>query len=49
MKDRNNPPQYRLRVGDYRAILILDKTKKVLLVDGVGHRSTIYKRYGVKG
>jgi mRNA interferase RelE/StbE len=49
MKDRDNPPQYRLRVGDYRVIMILDKTKRVLLVDGAGHRSTIYKRYGVKG
>jgi len=49
MKDRNSPPQYRLRVGEYRVIMILDKSRKVLLVDGVGHRSMIYKRYGVKG
>lgn len=49
LKDRNNPPQYRLRVGEYRVIMILDKSRKVLLVDGVGHRSTIYKRYGLKG
>ena len=46
MKDRNNPPQYKLRVGNYRVVILLDKNKKILLVDGAGHRSTIYKRYG---
>ncbi len=49
LKDRNHPIRYKFRVGEYRAIMILDKLEKVLLVDGVGHRSTIYKRYGGKG
>lgn len=49
MKDRNHPPQYKIRVGEYRVIMILDKSSKVLLVDGVGPRSSIYKRYGVNG
>ncbi|MCP1715321.1 mRNA interferase RelE/StbE [Methanocalculus alkaliphilus] len=46
MKGAKNPPQYRFRVGEYRVILLMDKSEKVLLVDGVGHRSTIYQRYG---
>ena len=49
MRDRNHPPQCKFRVGDYRVIMLPDKLEKVLLVDGAGHRSTIYKRYGVKG
>ncbi len=46
MKGAKNPPQYKFRVGEYRVILLLDQSEKVLLVDGIGHRSTIYKRYG---
>ncbi|MDG6249474.1 type II toxin-antitoxin system RelE/ParE family toxin [Methanocalculus sp.] len=46
MKGAKNPPQYKFRVGEYRVILLLDQSEKVLLVDGIGHRSTIYQRYG---
>ncbi len=46
MKGAKNPPQYKFRVGEYRVILLLDKLENVLLVDGIGHRSTIYQRYG---
>jgi len=46
MKGEYNPPQYKFRVGDYRVIILLNKSENVLLIDGVGHRSTIYKRYG---
>ena len=46
MKGEYEPPQYKLRVSDYRVIILLDKSNKVLLVDGAGHRSTIYQRYG---
>lgn len=46
MKGDHAPPQYKIRVGEYRVILILDKSDNTLLVDGAGHRSTIYKRYG---
>lgn len=46
MKGAKNPPQYTFRVGEYRVILLLDTSANVLLVDGVGHRSTIYQRYG---
>lgn len=34
---------YRLRVGDYRAIYILDTTKKRLIVTKIDHRSAIYQ------
>ena len=46
MKGEYDPPQYKFRIGDYRVIILLDKTENVLLVDGAGHRSTIYERYG---
>jgi mRNA interferase RelE/StbE len=33
---------YKLRVGDYRAIVDADGRRKVLYVLSVGHRSTVY-------
>jgi len=46
MKGAKNPPN-KFRVGEYRVILLLDTSEKVLLVDGTGHKSTIYQRYGI--
>ena len=37
-------PGYKLRVGDYRVIIDLDKTKLIILVIKIGHRRNIYKR-----
>ena len=34
---------YKLRVGDYRVILDIDKRKKEIVVRFAGHRSRIYK------
>lgn len=34
---------YKLRVGDYRVILDLDRDKLLILVIKVGHRKSIYK------
>ena len=34
---------YRLRVGDYRVILDIDKGKLIVIVLKVGHRKNIYK------
>jgi len=34
---------YRLRVGDYRVIMDIDKGKLIILVIKVGHRRNIYK------
>jgi len=36
-------PGYRLRVGDYRVILDIDKGKLLILVLKIGHRKEIYK------
>ena len=36
-------PGYRLRVGDYRVILDIDKGKLLILVLKIGHRKGIYK------
>jgi mRNA interferase RelE/StbE len=37
-------PGYKLRVGDYRIILDIDKCELLVLVIKVGHRSGIYKQ-----
>jgi mRNA interferase RelE/StbE len=37
-------PGYKLRVGDYRVIMEIDKGKLIILVLKVGHRKKIYKR-----
>ncbi len=37
-----NDPGYRLRIGDYRVILDIDKSKLLILVIKVGHRKNIY-------
>ncbi len=33
---------YRLRVGNYRVILDLDKEKLIILVSRIGHRRNVY-------
>jgi len=38
-----NDPAYKLRVGDYRLLLDLNKRDSVILVLKIGHRSDIYK------
>lgn len=35
-------PGYKLRVGDYRTIMDIDKNKLLILVIKVGHRKNIY-------
>lgn len=37
-------PFYRLRVGDYRVILGIQRNKLIILVITLGHRKNIYKR-----
>jgi mRNA interferase RelE/StbE len=36
---------YRLRVGDYRVIMSIDRGKMVILVIEIGHRRNIYKKH----
>ena len=36
---------YKLRVGDYRAILSIENGKMVIFVLEVDHRSVIYRKY----
>lgn len=36
-------PAYRLRVGDYRVLLDIDKSRLLVLVIKIGHRRSIYK------
>mgnify|MGYP006273877511 CR=1 FL=1 len=38
-------PYYKLRAGDYRAIITWDKSEDVLVVEAVGHRRYIYDRH----
>ena len=35
-------PEYRLRVGDYRVLIRIDKGKLIILIVAVGHRKKIY-------
>ena len=36
---------YKLRVGDYRALIDIDFSKKILKVRIIGHRRNIYKKF----
>lgn len=38
-------PYYKLRVGDYRAILSWDREDDVIYVEAVGHRRNVYDRH----
>lgn len=38
-------PYYKLRAGDYRAIITWDRDEDVLVVEAVGHRRNIYDRH----
>ena len=37
-------PGYKLRVGDYRIIMDVDKSKLLILVIKIGHRKNIYEK-----
>lgn len=36
---------YKLRVGDYRVIMNIERKKMIIFVVDVGHRSVIYRKY----
>ena len=38
-------PYYKLRAGDYRAIITWNREKDVLIVEAVGHRRNVYDRH----
>lgn len=38
-------PYYKLRAGDYRAIITWDREADVLRVEAVGHRRNVYDRH----
>lgn len=38
-------PYYKLRAGDYRAIITWDREADRLIVEAVGHRRNIYDRH----
>lgn len=38
-------PYYKLRVGDYRAIITWEREEDVLIVEAVGHRRNVYDRH----
>lgn len=38
-------PYYKLRAGDYRAIITWDREQDVLIVEAVGHRRNVYDRH----
>jgi len=38
-------PYYKLRAGDYRAIVTWDREADVIVVEAVGHRRNVYDRH----
>lgn len=40
-----NYDYYKLRAGDYRAIITWDRSGDVLVVEAVGHRRNVYDRH----
>lgn len=38
-------PYYKLRAGDYRAIITWVREEDLLIVEAVGHRRNVYDRY----
>ena len=38
-------PYYKLRAGDYRAIITWDRNDDVLTVEAIGHRRNVYDRH----
>lgn len=38
-------PYYKLRAGDYRAIISWDRDDDLLVVEAVGHRRNVYDRH----
>lgn len=38
-------PYYKLRAGDYRAIITWDRENDSLIIEAVGHRRNIYDRH----
>ena len=38
-------PYYKLRAGDYRAIVTWDREADLLVVEAVGHRRNVYDRH----
>lgn len=41
----SNYPYYKLRAGDYRAIITWDRERDSLVVEAVGHRRNVYDRH----
>lgn len=40
-----NEPGYKIRIGDYRALVDIIEEKNVIAIRIVGHRKDIYERY----
>ena len=38
-------PYYKLRAGDYRAIITWNREENVLIIEAVGHRRNVYDRH----
>ena len=37
-------PEFKLRIGDYRAILDIDERRKIIFIRSIGHMSFIHTR-----
>lgn len=43
LKVYQKPPLYRMRVGDYRILYIVDTSTNTITIFGIGHRREIYR------
>jgi mRNA interferase RelE/StbE len=42
-KKLKNRPEYRIRIGDYRVLYLVDDDNKEIVISLLGHRKDIYK------
>lgn len=45
LESLSNYPYYKIRAGDWRAIITWDREDDVLIVEAVGHRRNVYDRH----
>jgi mRNA interferase RelE/StbE len=38
-------PELKLRVGDYRLIVVLDERNRILFIRSIGHRRDVYRKH----
>ena len=45
LKGSKKSPLYSFRIGEYRTIMSIEDDRLIVFVLGIGHRSSIYRKY----